>query len=99
MPVETKAKQKKPSAAQKKPTSFSKPVNISPELAAVVGKGPMPRTEITQKLWAYIKEHNLQNPKNKKEILPDEKLAAIFGKKTPVDMFVMTKLVSAHVKK
>lgn len=91
MPVKTKAK------AVKKPSAFMKPVKPSADLAEIVGKGSMPRTEITQKLWAYIRKHNLQDPKNKKQIRPDEKLAKVFGTKKAVDMFEMTRLVSKHL--
>lgn len=90
MPVKEKA------AKAKKPSAFMKPVKPSAALAEIVGKGPMPRTEVTQKLWAYIRKHNRQNPKNKKQILPDEKLEKVLGKK-PVDMFEMTRLVSKHL--
>ncbi len=78
-------------------SALSKPLNLSPELEAVIGKGPLPRTEVVKKLWAYIKQHNLQNPKNKRNILADEKLKSVFGK-NEVTMFEMTKLVSAHLK-
>jgi len=73
-----------------------KPMTVSSELAEVVGKGPMPRSEVVKKLWAYIKKNDLQNPKNKRNILADDKLAEIFGKKE-VTMFEMTKLVSKHL--
>ena len=76
--------------------AFLKPLNVSSELAAVVGKGPMPRSEVVKKLWAYIKKNDLQNPKNKRNILADDKLEVIFGKKE-VTMFEMTKLVSKHL--
>lgn len=80
-----------------KPNSaFMKPMSVSDELAAVVGKGPMPRSEVVKKLWAYIKKNDLQNPKNKRNILADDNLAEIFGKKE-VTMFEMTKLVSKHL--
>ena len=78
-------------------SALSKPLNLSPELEAVIGSGPMPRTEVVKKLWEYIKKHDLQNPQNKRNILADEKLKAIFGK-SEVTMFEMTKLVSAHLK-
>ena len=78
-------------------SALSKPLNLSPELEAVIGSGPMPRTEVVKKLWEYIKKHDLQNPQNKRNILADEKLKAIFGK-NEVTMFEMTKLVSAHLK-
>ena len=74
-----------------------KPMNLSAELEAVVGKGPMPRGQVVKKLWEYIKGHNLQNPKNMRNILADEKLKVVFGGKGEVTMFEMTKLVSAHL--
>jgi chromatin remodeling complex protein RSC6 len=77
--------------------ALSKPLTLSPELEAVVGAGPMPRTEVVKQLWVYIKKHNLQNPSNKRNILADDKLKAIFGGKSEVTMFEMTKLVSAHL--
>lgn len=73
------------------------PLKVSEELAEVVGKGPMPRTEVTKKLWAYIKKHGLQDKKNKRNINPDEKLQRIFGNRKSVNMFEMTKLVSKHL--
>lgn len=76
--------------------ALSKPMNVSSELEAVIGKGPMPRSEVTKKIWDYVKKHNLQNPANKRNILADDKLLPIFGKKE-VTMFEMTKLVSAHL--
>jgi len=79
-------------------SALSKPLNLSPELEAVVGAGPLPRTEVVKKLWEYIKKNNLQNPQNKRNILADEKLKAIFAGKGEVTMFEMTKLVSAHLK-
>ena len=78
-------------------SALSKPLKLSPELEAVVGSGPMPRTEVVKKLWEYIKKHNLQNPKNKRNILADEKLKVVFGGKSEVTMFEMTKLISAHL--
>ncbi|MBA3550958.1 hypothetical protein H0W32_01995 [Patescibacteria group bacterium] len=81
-----------------KPNSaFMKPMNISPELAEVVGKGPMPRSEVVKKLWVYIKKHDLQDPKNKRNIVADESLKKVFGGKGTVSMFEMTKLVSKHL--
>ena len=79
-------------------SALSKPLNLSPELEAVIGAGPLPRTEVVKKLWEYIKKNNLQNPANKRNILADEKLKAVFGGKDEVTMFEMTKLVSAHLK-
>lgn len=75
-----------------------KPLNLSAELEAVVGKGPLPRSQVVKKLWEYIKKYDLQNPANKRNILADEKLKAIFGGKSEVTMFEMTKLVSPHMK-
>lgn len=85
-------------AAKKVNSALAKPLSVSAELAEVVGKGPMPRTEVVKKLWAYIKKHNLQNPKNKRNVMADAKLQPIFGGKKEVSMFDMTKLVSAHLK-
>jgi upstream activation factor subunit UAF30 len=76
--------------------ALSKPMNLSSELEAVIGKGPMPRSEVTKKIWDYIKKHDLQNPANKRNILADEKLLAVFKKKE-VTMFEMTKIVSGHL--
>ncbi len=73
------------------------PMKPSKDLAAVVGEGPMPRTEVTKKLWAYIKKNNLQDAKNKRNINADEKLGKIFGGKKAVNMFEMTKLVNKHL--
>ncbi len=81
-----------------KPNSaFMKPLTVSAELAAVVGQGPLPRSEVVKKLWVYIKEKNLQDPKNKRNINADESLKKVFGGKDVVDMFEMTKLVSKHL--
>jgi len=74
-----------------------KPMNVSEELSAVIGKGPMPRSEVVKKLWVYIKENNLQDPANKRNINADEKLKKVFGGKATVNMFEMTKLVSKHL--
>lgn len=74
------------------------PMKPSKELAAVVGEGPMPRTEVTKKLWAYIKKKGLQDTKNKRNINPDDNLQKVFGgKKGPVNMFDMTKMVNKHL--
>lgn len=78
--------------------ALTKPMNLSPELEAVIGKGPMPRSEVVKQIWVYIKKHDLQNPANKRNILADEKLKVVFGGKGEVTMFEMTKLVSAHLK-
>ncbi len=74
-----------------------KPMQVSADLAAVVGDGPMPRSEVVKKLWVYIKGNNLQDPKNKRNINADDKLKKVFGGKATVNMFEMTKLVSAHL--
>ena len=72
-------------------------MSTSSTLAAVIGSGAMPRTEVTKKLWAYIKKHGLQDSKNRRMINADDKLKAVFGGKTQVSMFDMTKLVSKHL--
>jgi len=74
-----------------------KPLYLSNALDAVVGKGPMPRTEVTKKLWAYIKSNNLQDKTNKRNINPDQKLAKVFGSSSSIDMFKMTSIVSKHM--
>jgi chromatin remodeling complex protein RSC6 len=84
-------------ATKQKTSKFMQPLKVSEELAEVVGKGPMPRTEVTKKLWAYIKKHGLQDKKNRRNINPDEKLQKIFGNRKSVNMFEMTKLVSKHL--
>lgn len=81
----------------KENSAFMKPMTISPELAKVVGAGPMPRSEVVKKLWEYIKKNDLQNPANKRNILADDKLKVVFGGKGEVTMFEMTKLVSPHL--
>jgi chromatin remodeling complex protein RSC6 len=86
----TKTK-RKPNAA------FMKPLKVSEELAMDVGKGPLPRSEVVKKLWIYIKKHNLQDPKKRRNINADANLKAVFKGKGTVDMFEMTKLVSKHL--
>ncbi len=78
-------------------SAFMKPMNVSADLEVVVGKGPMPRSEVVKKLWVYIKAHNLQDPANKRNINADEALKKVFGGKEVVNMFEMTKLVSKHL--
>lgn len=78
-------------------SAFMKPMNVSEELAAIVGKSPMPRSEVVKGLWVYIKKHNLQDPENKRNINADENLKKVFGGKATVNMFEMTKLVSKHL--
>ena len=80
-----------------KTSAFMKPMTVSAELAAVVGKGPMPRSEVVKGLWVYIKKNNLQDPKNKRNIVADANLKKVFGGKAVVNMFEMTKLVSKHL--
>jgi chromatin remodeling complex protein RSC6 len=90
---------KKSSGAKRKPNAaFMKPMNVSPQLGAVIGNNPMPRTEVTKKLWAYIKRKGLQDQKNRRMINADENLKPIFGGKSQVSMFDMTKMVSKHLK-
>lgn len=74
-----------------------KPHDLSPELEAVVGRGPMPRSEVVSKIWAYIKAHHLQDSKNKRTINPDEKLGKVFGSTAPIDMMKMAKHVSKNL--
>ncbi len=88
---------KKP-AAKKPAAGFAKPVQPDDALAAVVGSAPLPRTELTKKLWEYIRTNKLQDPSKKTIINADEKLKAVFDGKAQVTMFEMTKLVSGHVK-
>lgn len=83
---------RKPSAA------FMKPVTPSASLGAVIGRSAMPRTQVTKKIWQYIKRHKLQDKKNKRMINADEALKAVFGGKKQVNMFEMTKLVSRQLK-
>jgi len=83
--------------AGKASSAFMKAMQPSEELAQIVGNKPLPRTEVTKKIWAHIKRHKLQNPKNKREILADDKLQPIFGTKK-LDMFQMTRAVNKHLK-
>lgn len=83
--------------AEKKVSAFMKPLNVSADLAKVVGNGPMPISEVVKKLWVYIKGKNLQDPKKKRNIIADANLKVGFGGKAVVDMFEMTKLVSKHL--
>ena len=95
--VKKKAAKKK-AAARKPNAAFMKPVTPSAALAEVVGAKPAPRTEITKKLWAYIKKNDLQDKKNRRQINADPALKVVFGGKASVNMFAMTKLVSKHLK-
>ena len=91
------AKTAKKKTARKANAAFMKPMTISPALGEVIGDKPMPRTEVTKKLWAYIKKNGLQDAKNKRNINADDKLKPVFGGKAQVSMFDMTKLVSKHL--
>ena len=84
------------SAGGQKPNALQQPLQPSKELAAVVGSGPLPRGEVVSKVWDYIKKQELQNPENRREILADDKLEAVFGKKT-VTMFEMNKYLAQHL--
>ena len=88
----------KAKSARKPNAAFMKALTPSPALAAVVGANPLPRTEVVKKLWAYIKKFDLQDSKNRRNINADAKLKEVFGGKTQVSMFDMTKLVSKHLK-
>ena len=88
----------KPKVKRKPNAAFMKPVTPNEKLAAVVGAAPLPRTELTKKLWAYIKKNGLQDKKNRRMINADDKLKVVFGGKGQVSMFDMTKLVSNHLK-
>ncbi len=92
------AKKAAKKTARKPNAAFMKPVTPSATLAEVVGAKPMPRTEVTKKLWAYIKKNKLQDVKNKRMIKADAALKDVFGGKATVNMFEMTKLVSKHLK-
>ena len=88
----------KKKSSRKPNAAFMKPLQPDAALAEVVGDKPIPRTEITKRLWAYIKKNKLQNPKNRRNIDADEALKAIFNGKKQVSMFEMTKLVAQHVR-
>ncbi len=89
----------KKTAAKRKPNAaFMKPMTPTAALAAVIGGNAMPRTEVTKKIWAYIKKNKLQDAKNRRNINADDKLKEVFGGKKQVSMFEMTKLVNKHLK-
>jgi upstream activation factor subunit UAF30 len=92
----TAAKADAPSKTQKAGPGLSKPMTPSPELTAIVGPGPMPRTEVVAKVWDHIRAHSLQDPANKQTIIADDKLKAVFGKDRAT-MFEMQKLLSPHL--
>ena len=85
-------------SARKANAAFMKPVTPDATLAEIVGSTPIPRTEVTKRLWAYIKKNKLQDQKNKRMIKADDTLKAVFGGKSTVNMFEMTKLVNKHLK-
>jgi chromatin remodeling complex protein RSC6 len=93
-----KSAKKKGGSKRKPNAAFMKPMTPSATLGAVIGNNPMPRTEVTKKIWNYIKRNGLQDNKNKRMINADEKLRDVFGGKRQVSMFEMTKLVSKHLK-
>jgi chromatin remodeling complex protein RSC6 len=92
------AKTGKKKSARKPNAAFMKPVTPSPALAEVIGEKPVPRTEVTKKLWAYIKKNGLQDAKNRRMIKADAALKPVFGGKAQVNRFEMTKLVGKHLK-
>jgi chromatin remodeling complex protein RSC6 len=92
------AKKAAKKSARKPNAAFMKPMTPSAALSEVVGSKPIPRTEVTKKLWAYIKKNKLQDAKNRRNIKADENLKAVFGGKAVVNMFEMTKLVNKHLK-
>ena len=92
------AKKSAKKAPRKANAAFMRPVTPSATLAEIVGSTPIPRTEVTKRLWAYIKKNGLQDQKNKRMIKADDKLKAVFGGKTQANMFEMTKLVGKHLK-
>jgi chromatin remodeling complex protein RSC6 len=96
-PAKKAAKKAKKATKRTPNAAFMKALQPSADLAAVVGDKPLPRTEVVKKLWAYIKKHGLQDQKNKRNINADDKLKKVFGGKTTVSMFDMTKLVSKHL--
>ena len=91
-------KEAAPAAPRKPNAAFMKAMTPSAVLAAVVGATPLPRTEVTKKVWDYIKKLDLQDPANRRMINADDKLKAVFGGKAQVSMFEMTKLISDHLK-
>jgi len=97
-PAAKKSAAKKPAAKRKPNAAFMKPMTPSSVLAAVIGAMPMPRTDVTKRIWDYIKKNKLQDSINRRLINADEKLRAVFGGKKQVSMFEMTKLVSNHLK-
>ena len=93
----TTRKSAKKKSTRKPNAAFMRPVAVSATLAPVVGSKPIPRTEVTKRLWAYIKKNKLQDAKNRRMIRSDEALKPVFGGKSSVNMFEMTKLVNKHL--
>ena len=91
-----KKKAKKTKSKRKPNAAFMKALQPSAALSAVIGSGAVPRTQVIKKIWAYIKKNNLQNPKNKRNILADDKLKAVFGK-SEVSMFQMAGILNKHL--
>ena len=89
---------KAPAKKAAKNAAFMKPMTPSAQLGAIIGANPLPRTEVTKKIWAYIKKNGLQDAKNRRQINADDKLLPVFGGKKSVSMFDMTKLISKHLK-
>lgn len=83
---------------EKKNSAFMRPVHLTDALSDIVGKGPMPRTEVTKRVWDYIKKHKLQDEKNKRMINPDAKLGRVLGSTQPIDMFKMTSHIAKHLR-
>jgi chromatin remodeling complex protein RSC6 len=96
-PAKRKAAEKVAKKKRKVSSAFMKPMKISDDLAKIVGSKPIPRTEVTKKLWTYIKKHKLQDKINRRNINADENLKAVFRGKKQVSMFEMTKLVNKHL--
>ena len=96
-PKKVKVAKKKSTVKRKPSAAFMKPMQPSPALSAVVGNKPIPRTEVTKKIWEYIKRKDLQDSKNRRMINADDALRPVFGGKKQVSMFEMTKLVSDHL--
>jgi upstream activation factor subunit UAF30 len=97
-PAKKPAAAKKPAVKRTPSAAFMKPMTPSSDLAAVIGSAPAPRTEVTKKIWEYIKKNKLQDNANRRMINADSKLKSVFGGKSQVSMFEMTKLVNAHLK-
>lgn len=98
-PAKANSKAKGKAKGKRKPNpEFMKPMQPSESLAKIVGSKPLPRTEVTKRVWAYIKKHGLQDKVNKRQINADENLKEVFGGKKSVNMFEMTKLVNKHLR-